>query len=77
MLAWNGPIQKKITDQGVKHSGQIHSGAREDINDLALFRMIEQEQDMALNKLRFILPCKSDCHPIFGILQFVTQFTHV
>ena len=27
--------------------------------------------------LRFILPCKSDCHPIFGITQFVMQFTHV
>ena len=28
-------------------------------------------------KLRFILPCKSDCRPIFGIAQFVTGFTHV
>ena len=27
--------------------------------------------------LRFILPCKSDCHSIFGIVQFVTQFTHI
>ena len=27
--------------------------------------------------LRFILPCKSDCHPNFGIAQFVAQFTHV
>ena len=26
--------------------------------------------------LRFILPCKSDCHPISGIAQFVTRFTH-
>ena len=28
-------------------------------------------------KLRFILPCQSECHPIFDITQFVTQFTHV
>ena len=28
-------------------------------------------------KLRFILPYKSDFHPIFGIAQFVTQLTHV
>ena len=28
-------------------------------------------------RLTFILPCKSDCHPIFGISQFVTRFTHV
>ena len=27
--------------------------------------------------LRFILPCKSNCQPIFGIAQFVTRFTHV
>ena len=30
-----------------------------------------------LTRLRLILPCKSDCHPIFGFAQFVTQFTHV
>ena len=25
----------------------------------------------------FILPCKSDCQPIFGIVQFLMRFTHV
>ena len=30
-----------------------------------------------LHILRFILPCQSDCYPIFGIFQLVTQFTHV
>ena len=28
------------------------------------------------NILRFILPCKSGCQPIFGIEHFVTQFTY-
>ena len=32
---------------------------------------------LGAGKLRFILPCKSDCQPIFGIAQFVTRFTHV
>ena len=30
-----------------------------------------------LNKLGIILPCKSDCHPIFGLAQFVTRCTHI
>ena len=32
---------------------------------------------VVLNKLKFILPCKSDFHLIFGIAPFVTRFTHV
>ena len=35
------------------------------------------KQTIKSDKLRFILPCKSDCQPIFGIAQLVRQFTHV
>ena len=27
--------------------------------------------------LGLILPCKYDCIPIFGIIQYVTEFIHV
>ena len=29
-----------------------------------------------LYKLRFVLPCKYEGQPIFGIAQFVSRFTH-
>ena len=44
---------------------------------IAMMLTLSAEQNFKKYILRFILPCKSACYPIFGITQFVTQFTHV
>ena len=45
--------------------------------DAVIYQILKVPNTLKLSLLRFILPCKSECHTIFGITQFVTQNTHV
>ena len=62
--------QSVVALKWILHGSEAGTSSRQTI--LLLFGGL-----VKASKLGFILPCKSDCHLMFGIAQFVTQFTQV